>query len=326
MFKNKYLHKPLVSAAIAVLCMLTLPSHAADFPGARPIRMVVPFAPGGSSDVVGRLVGTRMAATLKQNIIVDNRAGAGGMIGADIVAKAAPDGYTLLLVDALHIVSPIFSRNTLYDPVKDFSPIAMIAKSPLFLATYTAHEAKTLADMLALARREPGRVAVGIPGTGNIVIEMLKLRAKVNFNQVPYKGGAPALNDLVAGNIQLFTGSIATFGGFAKSGRVRLLATTALTRHPDYADVPTFAEAGTPGVDYEQWFGMLAPARLPPKIGAILGASIADAIKDSEVRDRFNRLALDPAFLGPADYNTRVLSDAARWRKVAADAGIKAVE
>ena len=113
MFKNKYLHKPLVSAAIAVLCMLTLPSHAADFPGTRPIRMVVPFAPGGSSDVVGRLVGTRMAATLKQNIIVDNRAGAGGMIGADIVAKAAPDGYTLLLVDALHIVSPIFSRNTL---------------------------------------------------------------------------------------------------------------------------------------------------------------------------------------------------------------------
>ena len=205
---------------MALTGVLAHPACAAEFPGARPIRMVVPFAPGGSSDVVGRLVGTRMATLLKQNIIVDNRAGAGGMIGADIVAKAAADGYTLLLVDALHIVSPIFSRNTLYDPVRDFTPIAMIAKSPLFLATYTAHEAKTLADMLGLARREPGRVAVGIPGTGNIVIEMLQLRGKVRFNLVPYKGGAPALNDLVAGNIQLFTGSIATSSTFGSVTRV----------------------------------------------------------------------------------------------------------
>ena len=326
MFKNNEIRFVCWVAVSAAMWALAMHTRAADFPAAKSIRMVVPFAPGGSSDVVGRLVGVRMAATLRQNIIVDNRAGAGGMIGADIVAKAAPDGYTLLLVDALHIVSPLFSRNTLYDPVKDFTPIAMIAKSPLFLATHPAFEAKTLPDMLALARREPGRVAVGIPGTGNIVIEMLKLRAKVNFNLVPYKGGAPAVNDLVAGNIQLMTGSIATYGGFVKAGRLRLLATTGFTRHADYPDVPTFAEAGTPGVDYEQWFGMLAPARLPPKVGAMLGAAIADAIKDTEVRDRFNRLALDPSFLGPVDYNTRVLNDAARWRKVTADAGIKPVD
>ena len=301
-------------------------AHAADYPAAKPIRMVVPFAPGGSSDVVGRLIGTKIALSLQQTIIVDNRAGAGGTIGSDIVAKAAPDGYTLLLVDALHIVSPLFNKNTLYDPIKDFTPIAMIAKSPLFLATHPAFEAKTLPDMLAVARREPGRVAVGIPGSGNIVIEMLKLRAKVNLNLVPYKGGAPAVNDLVAGNIQLMTGSIATYGGFVKAGRLRLLATTALTRHPDYPDVPTFAEAGVPGVEYEQWFGLLAPAKVPQPVSAKLGAAIADAIKEPDVRSRFNLLALDAFYLAPREFNERVLRDNARWKKVADEAGIKPVE
>ena len=267
-----------------------------------------------------------MALSLKQTIIVDNRAGAGGLIGSDIVAKAAPDGYTLLLVDALHIVSPLFNRNTLYDPIKDFTPISMIAKSPLFLATHPNFEAKTLAEMIAIARREPGRIAVGIPGTGNIVIEMLKLRAKVNFNLVPYKGGAPAVNDLVAGNIQLMTGSIATYGGFVKAGRLRLLATTGLARHPDYPDVPTFAEAGGPGVEYEQWFGMMAPAKLPQPVSNLLGAAIADAIKEPDVRGRFSNLALDPFFLGPREFNARVLGDNARWKKVAQDAGIKPVD
>jgi tripartite-type tricarboxylate transporter receptor subunit TctC len=309
--------------ALTLPMAVSIACGAADYPSVKPIRMVVPFAPGGSSDVVGRLIGTKMAVSLKQTIIVDNRAGAGGMIGSDIVAKAAPDGYTLLLVDALHIVSPLFSRNTLYDPIKDFTPVAMIAKSPLFLATHPNFEAKTLPAMLAYARREPGRVAVGIPGAGNIVIEMLKLRAKVNFNLVPYKGGAPAVNDLVAGNIQLMTGSIATYGGFVKAGRLRLLATTGLTRHADYPDVPTFAETGTPGVDYEQWFGMLAPAKMPQPVSAKLGTAIADAIKEPDVSSRFSLLALDPFFLGPREFNARVLSDNARWKKVAEDAGIK---
>src|SRR5262245_23523123 len=205
----------------------------ADYPGAKPIRLIVPLAPGGSSDVVGRLVGTKMAATLKQTIIIDNRAGAGGMIGSDIVAKAAPDGYTLLLVDALHIVSPLFTRNTLYDPVGDFTPIAMIAKSPVFLACNSGFEARTVADVIALAQKQPGIVSAGLPGSGSIVIEMLKLRGKLRLNMVPYKGGAPAVNDLVAGNINLLAATIATYGGFVKSGRLRLLATSAPVRHAD---------------------------------------------------------------------------------------------
>ena len=301
-------------------------SHAADYPSVKPIRMVVPFAPGGSSDVVGRLIGVKIAASLKQTVIVDNRAGAGGAIGADIVAKSTPDGYTLLLVDALHIVSPLFSRNTLYDPIRDFTPISMIAKSPVFLACNTGFEAKTVAELVALAQKAPGKVTAGLPGSGSIVIEMLKLRGKVNLNLIPYKGGAPAVNDLVAGNVNLLAATIATYGGFVKSGRLRLLATSGPARHPDYPDVPTFAEAGMPGVEYEQWFGMMAPAKLPQPVSNSLGAAIAEAIKEPDVRERFNRLALDPFFVGPREFNARVLGDAARWKKVVDDAGIKPAE
>ena len=306
--------------------VLPLPGRAADYPSLKPIRMVVPFAPGGSSDVVGRLIGVKIAASLKQTVVVDNRAGAGGTIGSDIVAKATPDGYTLLLVDALHIVSPLFNRNTLYDPIKDFTPLAMIAKSPVFLACNAGFEARTLAALIALARKEPGRITIGLPGSGSIVVEMLKLRSKAQFTLVPYKGGAPAVNDLVSGNIDLMAATIATFSGFVKSGRLRLLATSGSTRHPDYPEVPTFAEAGMPGIEYEQWFGMMAPAKLPRLIGDSLGAALFDAIKEPEVRERFNRLALDSFFLGPREFSARVLDDSARWQKVAADAGIKPID
>ena len=322
--KINNLYKILLLVTCAVL--MPISSHAADYPSVKPIRMVVPFAPGGSSDVVGRLIGVKIAASLKQTVIVDNRAGAGGAIGADIVAKSTPDGYTLLLVDALHIVSPLFSRNTLYDPIRDFTPISMIAKSPVFLACNTGFEAKTVAELVALAQKAPGKVTAGLPGSGSIVIEMLKLRGKVNLNLIPYKGGAPAVNDLVAGNVNLLAATIATYGGFVKSGRLRLLATSGPARHPDYPDVPTFAEAGMPGVEYEQWFGMMAPAKLPQPVSNSLGAAIAEAIKEPDVRERFNRLALDPFFVGPREFNARVLGDAARWKKVVDDAGIKPAE
>ncbi len=313
---------------LIAFCALALPlaGHAADYPGVKPIRLVVPFAAGGSSDVVGRIIGLKIAASLKQSVVVDNRAGAGGAIGSDIVAKATPDGYTLLLVDALHIVSPLFNRNTLYDPIKDFTPISMIAKSPVFLACNTGFEAKTVADVVALAQKEPGKVTAGLPGSGSIVIEMLKLRGKISLNLIPYKGGAPAVNDLVAGNVNLLAATIATYGGFIKSGRLRLLATSGPARHPDYPEVPTFNEAGMPGVEYEQWFGMMSPAKLPQPVSNILGAAIADAIKEPDVRERFSRLALDPFFVGPREFNARVLRDNARWKKVAEDAGIKPVE
>ncbi len=309
-------------------CALALPitGRAADYPSLKPIRMVVPFAPGGSSDVVGRLLATQISASLKQSVLIDNRGGAGGTIGSDIVAKAAPDGYTLLLVDALHIVSPLYIRNTLYDPIKDFTPVAMIARSPAFLACNVGFEARTIAEMVALALKAPGKVTIGLPGSGSIVIEMLKLRSKAQFTLVPYKGGAPAINDLVSGNVDMVAGTIATFSGFVKSGKLRLLATTGRTRHPDYPDVPTFAEAGLPDMEYEQWFGLLAPANLPRAVGETLGVAIAQAIRVPELRERFERLALEPFVLGPNEFRARVQADSDRWRKIANDAGVKPVD
>ncbi len=307
------------------LAALALPhaSRASDFPSQKPIRMVVPFAPGGSSDVVGRMLATLMAATLKQTVVVENRAGAGGTIGSDVVAKAAPDGYTLLLVDALHIVSPLFNRNTLYDPIKDFTPVAMIAKAPIFLACNAAFEARTVADLIALALRKPGQITVGLPGSGSMVIEMLKLRSKAQFTLVPYKGGAPALTDLVSGNIDLLAVTIPTLAGFAKSGKLRLLATTGSGRHPEYPEVPTFAEAGLSGMEYEQWFGMMGPANLPQAINDRLGAAIVQALASADLRERLNRMALEPSALGPREFAARALADSARWHRIAAEAGIK---
>ena len=319
---NRYRRRLLLAA-----CALALPLPSAaqtpEYPSLKPIRMVVPFQAGGSSDVVGRLLATQIAASLKQSIVIDNRAGAGGTIGSDVVAKAAPDGYTVLLVDALHIVSPLFNRNTLYDPIKDFTPVAMVAKTPTFLASSAAFEATNLAAVVAFARKNPGRVTVGLPGSGSLVIEMLKLRTGVQFTLVPYKGGAPALNDLVAGNINLLGASIATMSGFVKSGKLRLLATSSTTRHPDFPDVPTFAEAGVPGVEYEQWFGVLAPANLPRAIASTLSTVLAQAIKVPEVRDRFDKLALEPYSQGPDEFRARIVSDSEKWHKIAAEAGIK---
>ena len=310
---------------LQALAALALPraSRGTDFPGRKPIRMVVPFAPGGSSDVVGRMLATLMATSLKQSVVVENRAGAGGTIGSDMVTKAAPDGYTLLLVDALHIISPLFNRNTLYDPIKDFTPVAMIAKAPIFLACNAAFEAKTVAALVALALKKPGQLTVGLPGSGSMVIEMLKLRSKATFTLAPYKGGAPALNDLVSGNIDLLAVTIPTLAGFAKSGKLRLLATTGSSGHPEYPEVPTFAEAGLPGVEYEQWFGMMAPANLPQAVNDSLGAAIVQALASADLRERLNRMALEPSAAGAREFAARVVADSARWHRIAAEAGIK---
>jgi len=313
----------LLLLAAALILPLSGAGQTSDYPNLKPIKLIVPFPAGGSSDVVGRLIGAQIAASLKQPVVVDNRGGAGGTIGSDVVAKSPPDGYTLLLVDALHIVSPLFNRNTLYDPIKDFSPVGMIAKTPTFLACNSGFEATSVAALVALARKQPGRITVGLPGSGSLVIEMLKLRSGAQFTLVPYKGGAPALNDLVSGNINLLGASIATLSGFVKSGKLRLLATSGTTRHPDYPDVPTFAEAGLPGIEYEQWFGVLAPANLPRVIASTLSTALAQAIKAPEVRERFDRLALEPYSQGPDEFRARIVSDSEKWHKIAAEAGIK---
>lgn len=298
--------------------------RADDYPN-KPIKLIVPFAAGGSSDAIARLIGLQMAKSLKQPVLVDNRAGAGGLIGTDVVAKAAPDGYTLLLADTLHVISPLYNSNTMYDPIKDFSQISMVAKTPAFLACSNNFEATSLGGMLEMAHKSPGRVTIAVPGSGSIIIEMLKVYGKAQFTLVPYKGGSPALTDLVSGQVNMMAATIATLAAFVKSGKLRLLATTGPSRHPDYPNVPTFAEAGLPGLEYEQWFGVMAPAKLPASIAETLGAAIAQAVKAPEVREKFASFSLDPVAMAPSEFRARVTTDAQRWQKVATDAGVKPV-
>lgn len=296
-----------------------------SYPSEKPVRLIVPFAAGGSSDVVGRAVGEWMAIDLKQTVLIENKAGAAGAIGSDFVAKAEPDGYTLLLVDAQHTVNPVFTRNIPFDPVKDFTAVGGIAKTPLFLVCGANFPARSLSEVLAMAHKNPGRLNIGIPGNGSIVFETIRHLSKATVTVVPYKGTAPALIDLVAGQIDLMVISIASGASFVKNGQLRMIATTAPARHPDYPDVPTFAEAGLPGVEYEQWFGVLGPAGLPQPIADRISRSIRFAMAQPQMKARLQALALDPYEADADTFRKRVQGDAQRWLKLAKEANISPV-
>jgi tripartite-type tricarboxylate transporter receptor subunit TctC len=296
-----------------------------EYPSRKPVRLIVPFSAGGSSDVVGRTIGDWMAKDLGQTVLIENKAGAAGAIGSDHVAKAEPDGYTLLLVDATHTVNPVFTRHIPFDPANDFTAIGGIAKTPLFLVCRPDFPAKSVAEMVAYAHKHPGKLNIGIPGNGSIVFEMIRHLSKARVTVVPYKGTAPAMIDLVAGQIDLMVISIASGASFVKNGQVRMLATTAPARHADYPDVPTFAEGGLPGVEYEQWFGVLGPAGLPAPVAARISRSISYALAQPAMQERLKALALDPYEADAETFSRRVTGDARKWKQLAKDAKIKPV-
>lgn len=315
----------LLSAAALGLQPLAARAAQEPYPSQKPVRLIVPFAAGGSSDVVGRTIGEWMAKDLLQTVLIENKAGAAGAIGSDYVARSEPDGYTLLLVDANHTTNPVFTRNIPFDPVKDFTAVGGIAKTPLFLVCRPDFPAKSVAEMLAYAHKHPGKLNIGIPGNGSIVFETIRHLGKARVTVVPYKGTAPALIDLVAGQLDLMVISIASGASFVKNGQVRMLANTAPARHPDYPEVPTFAEAGLPGVEYEQWFGILGPAGLPAPVAARISRAIGYALAQPAMKARLQALALDPYEADAQTFQARVESDARRWQKLAKDAQIKPV-
>ncbi|MDH6593842.1 tripartite-type tricarboxylate transporter receptor subunit TctC [Variovorax sp. TBS-050B] len=317
--------KLLLSAAALGLHPLAARAAQAPYPSLKPVRLIVPFAAGGSSDVVGRTIGEWMAKDLQQTVLIENKAGAAGAIGSDFVARAEPDGYTLLLVDANHMTNPVFTRNIPFDPVKDFTAVGGIAKTPLFLVCRPDFPATSIAGMLDHAHKHPGKLNIGIPGNGSIVFEMIRHLGKATVTVVPYKGTAPALVDLVAGQLDLMVISIASGASFVKNGQVRMLANTAPVRHPDYPDVPTFAEAGLPGVEYEQWFGILGPAGLPAPVSARISRSIGHALAQPPMKERLRALALDPYEADAEAFRARVEDDARRWKKLAKEAHIRPV-
>jgi tripartite-type tricarboxylate transporter receptor subunit TctC len=300
-------------------------THAADYP-TRFVRLIVPYAPGGSSDVLARTLGQKLGEALGQTLTIDNRPGAGSMIGTDVAAKSLPDGYTLILSDMPHTINPSLYAKVPYDPVADFAPITLIGVSPMFLFANPAFQATSIRDVVALARTRPSAIAIASGGTGattHLIAELFQANAGIRLTHVPYKGAGPAISDVVAGQVPLTFTSMATAAPHVKSGRLRVLGVTSRQRLPQFPEVPTFEEAGIPGMTLEHWWGVMAPARTPRPVIDKLHDEIVRALQSDDVRGRFAALAVEPRSTTPEQFRALLESDLARWAKVVRDAGIK---
>ena len=320
-------HRCLALAALlaAALGLAGGSALAQDYPN-KPVRLVIPFPAGGSSDGIGRQIADKLGAVLRQSVVVENKGGAGGMIGADFVAKSAPDGYTLVLVDVFHTSTPIYTRKMPYDAVKDFTPISLIGRSPAFLVSHPGFESKTARDALTFAKAQPGKLTMAIAGTGSVVVDLFRARTGLNFVSVPYRGSSPAMIDLMSGQVNVMITTMASAGSHVKGGKLRALAVTGSQRNPDFPDVPTFTELGVNGMDYEQWFGIMGPANMPRPVVDKLAAAMEQVLRMPDVRERLTGMAMDVAVAGPAEMKRKVEGDATQWLKLAQELDIKPLD
>lgn len=309
---------------VSVLLLVAAGAANAQYPN-RPIRFVVPYAPGGSSDAVGRIIGNKLGEALGQSLVIDNRAGAAGMIGRDLAAKAAPDGYTLLISDAVHTINVHVLRQVPYHPVNDFTFITLVGLSPMMLAVHPSGP-HTVKELIALAKSQPGRLHYGMGGNGSITHltgELFKLSAQVNLVSVPYKSIGLALTDLLGAQIQAAFPSLPGTVSHVRAGRLRVLAIAAEKRASVLPEVPTFEESGVPGIVVSNWFGLMGPARLPASIVSRLHAEVGKAVQASDTRDKFSAMALETVANTPAEFKTMVEAELVRWGRVVKQAGIK---
>ncbi len=314
---------------LAALAAFTTASQGAAPAPAYPtkfVRFIVPYAPGGSSDVLARTLGQKLGEALGQTFVIDNRPGAGSMIGTNIAAKSIPDGYTIILSDMPHTINPSIYAKVPYDPIKDFSPISVIGVSPMFLFAHVSVQAQNVKDFIALAKTQPGKIAIASGGTGattHLMAELLQSNAGIQVIHVPYKGAGPALADVVAGQIPVTFTSMATAAAQMKSGRLRVLSVTSAKRLPAFPDVATFAESGVPNMVIEHWWGIMAPAGVPRPVINKLHGEIVTAVKTADLHQRFAALAVEPKTSTPEEFRALLVSDVKRWAKVVKDAGIK---
>jgi tripartite-type tricarboxylate transporter receptor subunit TctC len=302
-------------------------AHAQAFPN-KPIRLVVPYPAGGPLDIMARAIGQKLTEAWKQPVVVDNRAGAGGNIGADLVAKAAPDGYTLLMgAVATQAINPALYSKIPYDPVKDFTPVALVAQVPNILVVNPTVPAKSVRELIDLARAKPGSLnfASGSTGsTGHLAGELFKTMAGVDMVHIPYKGAAPATTDLLAGQVQLMFDNLANALPNVKAGRLRALAVTTLNRSPAVPDLPTIAESGLPGFDLTTWFGVLVPAGTPAEIVDRLNAEIVRALDARDMRARLEKMGAEPPTNNtPERFAAFIRVEAEKYAKVVKASGAK---
>jgi tripartite-type tricarboxylate transporter receptor subunit TctC len=310
---------------LAAVLALAAPLAATQQYPAKPVRIVVPFAPGGGSDFTGRLIAAKLTERLGQSFIVENRAGAGGNLGASEVVKAAPDGYTLLLISASYTVNPSVYKLA-FDPVTDISPIIQISGGPYVVAVHPSVKASSLAEFVELAKKQPEKLAYGTSGTGSIMhvaSEYFLDAAKIKVLHVPYKGTGPALQDTIGGQVQLVFGAIPATLPHVKAGRLRALAVTTAKRVAAAPDLPTVAESGYPGYEVTNWHGLVAPKGVPREVIERLNREINALIQADEMKKHMETEGLEPAGGSPARFAEILKSEAARWAQVVKQAGIK---
>jgi tripartite-type tricarboxylate transporter receptor subunit TctC len=293
----------------------------------RPITLIIPFPPGGSTDIVGRIAADGMARELGQPIVIDNRGGAGGAIGAKAIADAAPDGYTLgVATVSTHVVNPVVQKDLRYDPLTSFTLLSQIAVVPDVLAINPSVPAHHIAQFIDYARRNPGKLNYGTPGVGSLGHlrgEMFKYFAKVDLTHVPYRGAGPALNDALAGQVQVLFDNLPSSLPHIQAGKLRALAVASEKRVPALPEVPTYAEAGYPVVNDPSWFGLIAPAGLPAPIATRVHASLVAALQQPEVRKRLEAAAANPVGNSPEAFHRIVADAVANARKVVTEAKLK---
>ena len=312
--------------AVLALCCSAGLAAAQSYPS-HPITLIIPFPPGGSTDIVGRIAADGMARTLGTSIVVDNRGGAGGAIGAKAIADAAPDGYTLgVATVSTHVVNPVVQRELRYDPLRDFTFVSQIAAVPNVLSIHPSVPAHNMAEFIAYAREHPGKLNYGTPGVGSLghlTGETFKYSAHVELTHVPYRGAGPALNDTLAGQVQVLFDNLPSSLPHIKAGRLRALAVAADKRVASLPDVPTFAELGHPLVNDPSWFGLIAPAKLPADITARLHAALVAALKQPEVLKRLEAAESTPVGNSPEAFRKVVQHALASTRKVVREASLK---
>ncbi|MDB5867393.1 MAG: hypothetical protein JWO70_5199, partial [Betaproteobacteria bacterium] len=292
----------------------------------RPVRVVVPYSPGGSSDAVARILSVKLGETLAQPFVIDNRPGAAGSLGRELVAKAAPDGYTLLVGDSPHTINVHVLRHVPYDPIGDFTAITLVATAPQVFVVNPAFPAKTVKEFVAAALAQPGRLNYGSGGTGSVTHltgELFKLATRTDIVHVPYKSIAVAVTDVIGGQIPAAFPTIPGAVPHVKSSRLRALALTSTRRSMMLSDVPTFEEAGVQGMIVTNWFGVFGPARLPKDVVARLHTSLVDILQSPDGRAKFAALSLDIAASTPQAFEAHLKSELEKWGRVVKAAGIK---
>jgi tripartite-type tricarboxylate transporter receptor subunit TctC len=322
------MHRPAscIAAAAALFSASVYAQTAAQYP-TKPIRIVVPQSAGASTDLTARLIAQKLNGVLGQSVIVDNRPGAGSIIGTDLVAKAAPDGYTLLVVASSITLNPTLYKDLPFDPVRDLAPITQLSSFPNMLVVYPAVSVKTVKDLIALAKSKPGALNYGSSGTAtgtHLSAELFKYMTGVDMVHVPYKGGGPGIQALLGGQVQLYFATIVSVLPHVRGGKLRAVAVTTAMRSPAAPDVPTIAESGVPGYDHGPWNGFLAPARTPRAIIVRLNEEVARIIHAPETKAVFTNEGAEPVGNKPEEFAAIIKNETAKWAKVIRAAGIKA--